>query len=661
MTLNNSPDVTAVASIDLAVLIVAFVLGKVLDAREFLDRMVFGVTTASLIVIYLTWRIGWTLDSFEWNFSGVWQYGYFAFETLAISYSLMSIAILMRRSDHTPAADLAQANLESSGEWPLVDVFICTYNEPLDVLEKSILLSLELDYPRVQIWVLDDTRRAWLEDYCADVGVHYITRPNNEGAKAGNLNHAWRVTSGAKAGPLILVLDADFAPHANFLKRTVGLFHDPIVGIVQTPQHYFNADPVQHNLHASASWVDDQRIFFDIFQPAKDAWGCAFCVGTSFVVRRELLDEIGGVPTGSVSEDLSLSYALLRRGYVTRWLNEPLSVGLAAEGLPEYVTQRARWCLGTVQAALLPGGTLRGGGLTLMQRLHSFHGLLNWLSKPFILLMLCAPLVYWFAGVPAFNSDYVDFLRFAIPALICFYAYSGWIGHGRTLPVFMEVTHLMTAAAITWTLVTCLYRPFGRPFKVTDKGGDRSIAIIRWKMLSFFGGMTAISIGAILLALIGPDAAAETSSVDQLNLVWAGLSLVLCAIASLVCIERPRRHREELFRSNVPGYLMLEKRVACEVRGLSTTTLLLGMDQSGPDVNVGVGETIGTWVEGVGILGGTVTHATSREIKVGLSLPEAQRRNLLRHLYGSPNDNVAQQAKFGPACLGVIRSSYDRI
>jgi len=140
--------------------------------------------------------------------------------------------------------------------------------------------------------------------------------------------------------------------------------------------------------------------FFDIFQPAKDAWGCAFCVGTSFIVRRDRLNEIGGFPSQAISEDINLTYTMLARGYETWWLNEKLSIGLSAEGIPEYITQRARWCLGTIQVALLRDGPLFGSGFTLTQRWHYLHGVLNWLCKPFMVLLLVAPPIYWFAGNP---------------------------------------------------------------------------------------------------------------------------------------------------------------------------------------------------------------------------------------------------------------------
>ena len=89
------------------------------------------------------------------------------------------------------------------------------------------------------------------------------------------------------------------------------LFRDPAVGVVQTPQHFINPDPIQINLNATKFWPDEQRYFFDIVMPAKDAWSAAFCCGTSSIIRMRPLLEMGGFPTDSVTEDYLLS--LLRR------------------------------------------------------------------------------------------------------------------------------------------------------------------------------------------------------------------------------------------------------------------------------------------------------------------------------------------------------------
>jgi len=83
---------------------------------------------------------------------------------VAILYTLMSIVILFRFKDRSTEADREEARLEASGDWPAVDIFICTYNEPQEVVEKSIIPALAVDYPNATVWVCDDTRRGWREE-----------------------------------------------------------------------------------------------------------------------------------------------------------------------------------------------------------------------------------------------------------------------------------------------------------------------------------------------------------------------------------------------------------------------------------------------------------------------------------------------------------------
>src|SRR4051794_35876187 len=332
----TATDISSILSIDISLLIGLLVLARLLDPARSRDRLLFGATAATLLVTYALWRWHDTLPESVSSVQGSWQYLFFGFEALAIAYTLTSIVILFRSTDRSGQADAAQRQIEQAGDYPAVDIFICTYDEPLEILERSILTALALDYPRATVWVLDDTRRGWLREYCDEAGARYITRANNDHAKAGNLNNALRVTAAQTNAPVILVLDADFAPRPDFLRRTVGLLlSSPKVAVVQTPQFYCNPDPIQHNLLAAQSWVDDQRFFFDVFQPAKDAWGCAFCVGTSFVVRRDRLAEIGGFPDEAICEDLNLSCAMMRRGFPTHLLKQARQQGRPARGPAE--------------------------------------------------------------------------------------------------------------------------------------------------------------------------------------------------------------------------------------------------------------------------------------------------------------------------------------
>ena len=186
-----------------------------------------------------------------------------------LNYSALFL-VLSRKVDRSAEADRHEAELRRCPAelLPSVDVFIPTYNEGPEVVERSILAALQIDYPRFQVWVLDDGGRDWLAAFCAENGAGYVHRRERSDAKAGNLNHGLSVSQGES----FAIFDADFAPRRDFLYRTVGFFSDPRIGIVQTPQHFFNRDPIQHNLGLSEVLPDEQRLFFDVIAPCRDAW-----------------------------------------------------------------------------------------------------------------------------------------------------------------------------------------------------------------------------------------------------------------------------------------------------------------------------------------------------------------------------------------------------
>ena len=103
----------------------------------------------------------------------------------------------------------------------------------------------------------------------------HITSAVSKGlhAKAGNVNNGLaHALSTGRRPQFILLLDADFTVSRNILQRTLGLFEAEDVAIVQTPQHFFNPDPIQSSLLGATAWPDEQRFFFNYLLEAKDAW-----------------------------------------------------------------------------------------------------------------------------------------------------------------------------------------------------------------------------------------------------------------------------------------------------------------------------------------------------------------------------------------------------
>ncbi len=625
-----------------------------LSNRHFLDRLAFGALVVAMLGAYGWYRLSHTLPVFEWNSYALWPRFYVTLEMIVVAYTALSVGFFIRRTDRSAQADAAAERLAEMAEPPAVDVMICTYSEDLVVLERSILAALAIDYPNYSVWVLDDGRRDWLKDYCDGVGARYVRRDDNVGAKAGNLDNGLRVSADETDAPLVLVLDADFAPHKTILKRIVGLFEDETIGIVQTPQFYYNADPVQHNLMANRTWVDDQRIFFDVMQPAKDAWGTAFCVGTSFVVRRDALDAIGGMPKESVTEDLHTTYRLMQHGLKTIWLNERLSVGLSAESLAGYITQRCRWCLGTIQIALLPDGPFRGRGFSWMERLHYLHGLMFWFCRPFVVAMLLAPILFYFLGLPAILFAPEALLMYGLPAVIGSMIFLAWVSDKKSLPLFTEVSHMLAAFPVTLTIVKAMRQPFGHPFKVTAKGEDRSEVQVQIPLVILFGTIIVLTITGMvngpLLQTYGEH--------DGFSIAWGVVIMIYCFVALTICIELPRPEIDDQpFPMDAAGALTWPGGSwSGTIRSMSMNQLTFEI--AAPPTGIAEGQMLD-----VSFLDGLQSTAEVVEIgrkRMTLRLIDhaAIRNEMIARLFSDPPVNIAANGRMLSTLLSLLRRVY---
>ncbi|KOS53875.1 glycosyltransferase [Rhodococcus rhodochrous] len=167
-----------------------------------------------------------------------------------------------------------------------VDVFVTTYNEPVELVLATAEAASRIRYPH-ETWILDDGERPELERAAAELGVRYMTRAASwtnkpRHAKAGNLNNALLHTH----GEFILVLDADQVPDPEILHRTLGYFEDERMALVQTPQYFVNvpdADPLG----------SQAPLFYGPIQQGKDGWNAAFFCGSNAVLRREALMQLG--------------------------------------------------------------------------------------------------------------------------------------------------------------------------------------------------------------------------------------------------------------------------------------------------------------------------------------------------------------------------------
>ncbi|MET3805325.1 cellulose synthase (UDP-forming) [Nakamurella sp. UYEF19] len=232
------------------------------------------VVTVALGIDYVVWR---------WLFSVNWSAWWIAVPLVVVeTYSLidcMLFGLTMWKFKERPEPGPPLPDVT-------VDVFITTYNEPIDLVMGTALAAKAIHYPH-RTWVLDDGARPEMRTAAEADGIGYITRSDewvghSRHAKAGNLNNAL----GATDGEFILILDADQVPKPTILDRTLAYFADPTVALVQTQQFFINV-PEQDPLGSQAP------LFYGPIQQGKDGWNAAFFCGSNAVLRREAMMQMG--------------------------------------------------------------------------------------------------------------------------------------------------------------------------------------------------------------------------------------------------------------------------------------------------------------------------------------------------------------------------------
>ncbi|HET9646725.1 MAG TPA: glycosyltransferase [Microlunatus sp.] len=293
------------------------------------------------LVSYLTWRVLFTLPAGGWNLVAAWIL--VAFELFPI-FGLVIRAVTLWNIDCARPEPVAEAvpGLRAA-------VFIPTYNEPVEVIAPTIAASCQLK-PAHQTWVLDDGDRPWVQELCAALGARYVRRDVHSHAKAGNMNHALdvmaaEIAAGAEPVDVVAVLDCDHVPLPGFLTATLGWFRDEKLALVQAPQAYFNAGAFDDD-----GDTGEQGVFFHVLMPARNHDGAGpFWCGSTSLIRLSAVRAVGGISTETIVEDMHTTLNLLRAGWKTAYHHQVLAVGLGPDTPEQYLLQRRRWGLGSMQ------------------------------------------------------------------------------------------------------------------------------------------------------------------------------------------------------------------------------------------------------------------------------------------------------------------------
>lgn len=503
---------------------------------------IFLVLVSCLVSLrYIHWRLVDTLEftSFMQTFlgTGLLLAEVYAIITMLLAY-FQSIWPLDRKPVPLP---------DDPEQWPTIDVFIPTYNEPLEVVKPAIYGAMAMDWPRhkMNVYLLDDGRRDEFRRFCEQIGCNYIIRPDNKGAKAGNINHALAKTS----GEFIIIFDCDHVATRAFPQLTLGwMLRDRDLAMVQTPHHFYSPDPFERNLASGQRVPNEGLLFYGLVQQGNDLWNAAFFCGSCAVIRREALEEVGGVPTQTVTEDCHCSLKMQRRGWRTAYLRVPLAAGLATERLMLHIGQRMRWGRGMIQILRIEN-PLFGGGLNLAQRFCYFMSQFHFLFPLPRFVFLTAPLAFLLFGESIIAASPLAILAYAGPHIFHSIGATSRLSGNVRHSFWSEIYETVLALYLIPVMLATLLDPKKGKFNVTDKGGTLQEGYFDLRAV----GPNMILALALVAGVLSGIYGLTTNPVDSLdfqafalNMAWATLSFIV--VLAGLAVGRERRQVRERAR-----------------------------------------------------------------------------------------------------------------
>lgn len=367
--------------------------------------LILGTIVSS--AIYLIWRIFFTIP---------FENGMIAL-VCGIFLLLVEIVGMMEAAIHY----YSMSNIEyptkpdvSESLFPDVDVFIATYNEPVELLYKTVNGCVNMDYPdknKVHIYICDDSNRSEMKELADLMKINYVTRKERKDAKAGNLNNALAHSN----SPLVVTFDADMIPMHDFLTTCVPYFlTKEKIGFIQTPQSFYNPDLFQYYLFSEGRIPNEQDYFYRDIQVSRNKTNSVIYGGSNTMISRKALDEIGGFYTKVITEDFATGLLIQSKGYKCYAIDEVHASGLSPADLKSLVKQRERWSRGCIQTGRKLNILFRKG-LNIKQKLSYVSAISYWYSGLKRLAYIMAPIMFAVFGVVVVKCNLIQVLIFWFP------------------------------------------------------------------------------------------------------------------------------------------------------------------------------------------------------------------------------------------------------
>lgn len=245
-----------------------------------------------------------------------------------------------------------QITLLTDEECPTVTILIPAHNEA-KVIGKTLLSMLALNYPhhKLQIIVINDNSTDDSAQILQEITEKHCNRRItviNTTAETGGKGKSNALNIGFKqsVGDYIAIYDADNTPEKNALLHLVtAIVRDTTLGAVTGKFRTRNK-----NVNLLTRFINIETLSFQ-WMSTGGRWKLfKLCMipGTNFVVRRSILEEIGGWDVKALAEDTEISFRIYMMGYFIKFLPQAVTWEQEPQTLAVWFKQRSRWVKGNI-------------------------------------------------------------------------------------------------------------------------------------------------------------------------------------------------------------------------------------------------------------------------------------------------------------------------
>lgn len=410
-----------------------------------------------------------------------------------------------------------QAPIPSSTALPFVSIHVPAYNEPPQMMIETLNALAQLDYPDFEVLVIDNNTAdpdVWqpVEAHCQLLGdrFRFFHVSPLAGFKAGALNFALaRTDARAQA---IAVIDSDYVVEPCWLKTLAIQLNHEDVAIVQAPQDYRDH---QQNAFKAMCYAE-YRGFFHIGMVTRNERNAIIQHGTMTIVRRSVLEAVGGWGESTITEDAELGLRIFEQGHQAVYIEQSFGKGLMPDTFNDYKKQRYRWAYGAMQILREHAKALLHWQDTKLQpgqRYHFIAGWLPWIADGFNLIFTFMAIIWSILMISdprQFNAPQLVFSLIPIAFFVfkivkMLMLYRGQVKTTLTTALAAAVAGLALSHTIAKAVLYGLFIGRKMPFLRTPKQAD-SAALVRALLDAreeVFIALTLLSLAVVIMVQVG--------------------------------------------------------------------------------------------------------------------------------------------------------------